>query len=783
MKKYLIAVLAVLLLLAVTVLADVPFSNQILNIGAENGSIIVSGAFDACNKIGENYRIYLATYSDNGILKNIDVSENFTVSEGSNTFKSTFKITDKNQHTKAFVLTEDLTPVCKNASKTVRSLKLLSIGNSFSVDAQAWLYEIAKDAGIDNVVLGNLYIGGCSLKTHSDNATSNNPNYTYYKEDNKSATDTTTNVTMLSGIIDEDWDYITLQQNSGNSGYASTYETYLTNLINYVNDNKTNPDAELIWHMTWAYNNDYSATSSYQTQQAMYDGIINAVKEKIDTNNNISFVIPVGTAIQNARTSFLGDTFNRDGYHLEVTYGRYLAGLTWFSKITGLPVEDIDYIPNNSFTNECLKVLKESVINAIQKPYEITQSQYTKSENSLDDLVLIDWEPKVSSYFDSRYSSDVVSGTEFTKKYISSKIFTRETLPVGSVIVLDSGYQYRPDGWTSLDAKTADAERPGNVTTAKVVVTEEWWVNFNYRAFNLSKKDTSNIDTIFDEVKTHLKIYVPKSAAGEQEIPSAGYIDWEPHKSSYYNSSNSGAIISGTDLDKMFICSKIFTRKTLPVGSVIVVDEGYRYRPEGWVSLDSTNTSSQRPGNVSESCVVVTEEWWGDFNYRAFNLAKIDSSNIDTIFDEAKTHLTIYVPQAALEGDGYTDLEDGKLIDWKPINSTYYNSLSSSTAEVGTKLGKQFVCSKIFTKEELPVETVIEIDSGYRYRPEGWTSLDAKNESSKRPGNVSTSSVTVTEEWWGDFNYRAFNISKTDGSDISADFAATVSHFRIILPE
>ena len=182
----------------------------------------------------------------------------------------------------------------------------------------------------------------------------------------------------------------------------------------------------------------------------------------------------------------------------------------WFSKITGLPVEDIDYIPNNSFTNECLKVLKESVINAIQKPYEITQSQYTKSENSLDDLVLIDWEPKVASYFDSRYSSDVVSGTEFTKKYISSKIFTRETLPVGSVIVLDSGYQYRPDGWTSLDAKTADAERPGNVTTAKVVVTEEWWGDFNYRAFNISKTDGSDISADFAATVSHFRIILPE---------------------------------------------------------------------------------------------------------------------------------------------------------------------------------------------------------------------------------------------------------------------------------
>ncbi len=37
-------------------------------------------------------------------------------------------------------------------------------------------------------------------------------------------------------------------------------------------------------------------------------------------------IIPTGTAIQNARTSFVGDHMNRDGYHLDLKnrtlYGR-----------------------------------------------------------------------------------------------------------------------------------------------------------------------------------------------------------------------------------------------------------------------------------------------------------------------------------------------------------------------------------------------------------------------------------------------------------------------------
>jgi hypothetical protein len=62
-----------------------------------------------------------------------------------------------------------------------KSLKILAIGNSFSIDAMQYLYQIAEDAGVEEIVLGNLYIGGCSLSTHLDNSLHGNPHYDYYK--------------------------------------------------------------------------------------------------------------------------------------------------------------------------------------------------------------------------------------------------------------------------------------------------------------------------------------------------------------------------------------------------------------------------------------------------------------------------------------------------------------------------------------------------------------------------------------------------------------------------
>ena len=57
-------------------------------------------------------------------------------------------------------------------------MKVLSIGNSFSQDAQRYLHEIAKNDGVDLFSV-NLFIGGCSLETHYNNIVENNANYSY----------------------------------------------------------------------------------------------------------------------------------------------------------------------------------------------------------------------------------------------------------------------------------------------------------------------------------------------------------------------------------------------------------------------------------------------------------------------------------------------------------------------------------------------------------------------------------------------------------------------------
>ena len=53
--------------------------------------------------------------------------------------------------------------------KCPETVKILSIGNSFSQDSVYYLYDIAESAGV-NVVIGNLYFSGSSLQRHEMNA-------------------------------------------------------------------------------------------------------------------------------------------------------------------------------------------------------------------------------------------------------------------------------------------------------------------------------------------------------------------------------------------------------------------------------------------------------------------------------------------------------------------------------------------------------------------------------------------------------------------------------------
>lgn len=249
-----------------------------------------------------------------------------------------------------------------------QGIKILAIGNSFSMDAMEYLYQMFRDFTDEPVVLGDLYIPGCSLETHWRSAEGNLPNYEYYKNIDGNW-DMRPNVSILDAILQEDWDIITMQQNSGRSGLPETYQPYLSNLIDYVLKNATNPNVKLAWHMTWAYQSDsahHDFPNYHNNQLEMYQKIKEAVRTAVLTLNRFSYIIPAGAAIQNAR-AFFGDTLTRDGYHLSIPLGRYIAGLSWVAALTGFDYAKIRYLPEGIDRSQ-LPLIIEAVKKAAEQP-------------------------------------------------------------------------------------------------------------------------------------------------------------------------------------------------------------------------------------------------------------------------------------------------------------------------------------------------------------------------------------------------------------------------------
>ena len=122
-------------------------------------------------------------------------------------------------------------------------------------------------------------------------------------------------------------------------------------------------------------------------------------------------------------------------------------------------------------------------------------------------------------------------------------------------------------------------------------------------------------------------------------------------------------------------------------------------------------------------------------------------------------------------------------IDWQPTINSYWHSTEQIVQVTWVELSKSFVSSKLFTKEELPVGTIIEIKSGYQYRPDGYITKGQILTGVARPGNVSTQYVEITDEWWGSFNYRGFNISSTAGGSLEGKTDQAIAAFNIYIPK
>lgn len=251
------------------------------------------------------------------------------------------------------------------------TLRILAIGNSFSEDSvEQYLWELFDAAGIP-VVIGNMYIGGCTLERHFQNSVTGKADYAYRKVVDGVKT-TRPDTPLEFALADEAWDFVSFQQASGVSGEYETYEPYLQGLRAFVR-RRVPTSTKFMWHQTWAYSKDswHGEFPRYgRDQMKMYKAIMEA-SGKVMKGGGFALLIPSGTAIQNAR-ALMGDVMNRDGFHLDFTHGRYTAACTWFEAISGISVVGNPYHPDTVSPEVALKC-QQAAHAACRKPYKISK--------------------------------------------------------------------------------------------------------------------------------------------------------------------------------------------------------------------------------------------------------------------------------------------------------------------------------------------------------------------------------------------------------------------------
>ena len=267
------------------------------------------------------------------------------------------------------------TPQNFNTQWDGRSLRVLCVGNSFARNATKVLYQIAEAEGVEEIVLGVLHIGGCTVERHYNNSLSGEAAYKYYKN-TTGEWELTENATLLYGLQDEPWDVITITQGQGLYGIPNSYDGCLDGLIEYINANKLNPNAQLAFHMTWAFPPD-STNSRFklyaEDQETMFKAICQTGQALLVEYPDFCFILPSGTAIQNARGPIGEVFFNEDLFHLN-SFGEYVAGYMWYASLTGQPITELKYIPESVAP---MKSAHGHIVNAVNgalnNPFEVTQ--------------------------------------------------------------------------------------------------------------------------------------------------------------------------------------------------------------------------------------------------------------------------------------------------------------------------------------------------------------------------------------------------------------------------
>ena len=217
-------------------------------------------------------------------------------------------------------------------------LRVFIMGNSYTLDVTAYLEDLIRAANINLDQLG-IYAGIFNGGQLADWVS----RYNYGSD--VTLQKMAGNIIMnekgsVKELLNQEWDLIVLLQASNVSYDWSTFEKSLPELLSIIHENCINKDVKIAYQIPWGHTED--------TAPQELAGNIECT-QKLMEEYKITDIIPIGTAVQNARNTSLNTPLylTRDNWHLCMGVGRYLAACTFFESVI-TPISHISVLGNTA---------------------------------------------------------------------------------------------------------------------------------------------------------------------------------------------------------------------------------------------------------------------------------------------------------------------------------------------------------------------------------------------------------------------------------------------------
>ena len=232
---------------------------------------------------------------------------------------------------------------------------ILLIGNSYSADAVAYLPKLLEMTNLRDFTIGILYQGSTDLAYHKNSLTGTANTYTYWEfAKTNGYWSQETSVDIFTGIDKKRWDFILTHQLSNDSTNITKIDRDLPIIVSkikeYLNESYV-PKFGYVLTPAWGHTNaSYSDPAQSDT---MWSGINNVGKHilelKSTTYSGIDLLVPIHTAIQNARTNATLSEYGADlqvtrsDKHIERGIGRLIQAFTFYKSIQEYFRNDADW--------------------------------------------------------------------------------------------------------------------------------------------------------------------------------------------------------------------------------------------------------------------------------------------------------------------------------------------------------------------------------------------------------------------------------------------------------